>query len=555
MGIYRAGSDGKAPKGLKVNDYVVTGGGTYVINGVNSDGTYVSAMHNPNQTTYNYTGAYDTLGQPNISPAQQAAQATSPASAAWGQTGSNIQSGAVNTAQGTEGTTYVSHRGQGQLNYDPATGRLIRTMSDGRAWYVDPTDAKYSDLYREYFDTTGRDPRGLFGGQIATGEGMMASAANSNAPYIAGIQEAAQQLAASSPPAYQPADTAAQRAQLEQYLAELGDLTYTPVDRDEFMSRVGSYEGYVQQAFDALSPRYKGQYQRAYDTAAQNLGRAGIFDSLYGQALITQQQNAVTDALMAEAATLGLDLRQRAYDEAFGEYQAAVGENQFATSQRANTLAQAGNMMMNYIGVLNDEAKARNDYNIQSYLAKMQQFTAIIDANYKAGTLTSAEYENMLTVAKIELSKVEAELTTAQVANTQADTEKIKAQTAAINAELAGLLSGGGGYTGSGYGYGSGGGGDGGLRSLPSANAALWDTGQSKSKSSSQVKAVNDEINGQIQSGNYQGALTTLNNKGGVLSDAQYAQQLNKINTAEAARAALQELTRKAANGAGPRTR
>lgn len=57
-GTYKVGSDGKAPSGLSVGDSVVTGGGTYKITGVNSDGTYKSELSNANQTTSNYTGSY-----------------------------------------------------------------------------------------------------------------------------------------------------------------------------------------------------------------------------------------------------------------------------------------------------------------------------------------------------------------------------------------------------------------------------------------------------------------------------------------------------------------
>lgn len=59
MGIYRVGANGSAPKGLKVGDQVVTGGGTYKITGVDSNGAYTSELFNGNQNTYNYTGAYD----------------------------------------------------------------------------------------------------------------------------------------------------------------------------------------------------------------------------------------------------------------------------------------------------------------------------------------------------------------------------------------------------------------------------------------------------------------------------------------------------------------
>lgn len=52
---------GGAPKGLGVGDQVVTNGGTYLITGVNADGSYQSSMYNANQTLKNYTGKYNAV--------------------------------------------------------------------------------------------------------------------------------------------------------------------------------------------------------------------------------------------------------------------------------------------------------------------------------------------------------------------------------------------------------------------------------------------------------------------------------------------------------------
>lgn len=57
---YQVGKDGKAPAGLKPGDYVVTGGGLYMITGVNDDGTYSDAVKVDGGTTSkNYAGTYD----------------------------------------------------------------------------------------------------------------------------------------------------------------------------------------------------------------------------------------------------------------------------------------------------------------------------------------------------------------------------------------------------------------------------------------------------------------------------------------------------------------
>lgn len=54
---YRVGADGKAPKGLKAEDYVITGNGTYRITGVNDDGSYRSERIS-NVSTDTYKGKY-----------------------------------------------------------------------------------------------------------------------------------------------------------------------------------------------------------------------------------------------------------------------------------------------------------------------------------------------------------------------------------------------------------------------------------------------------------------------------------------------------------------
>lgn len=59
---YRVGADGKGPAGLKAGDQVVTGGGTYLIDGFNADGSYRTTLVNKAQTSQTYRGEYATPG-------------------------------------------------------------------------------------------------------------------------------------------------------------------------------------------------------------------------------------------------------------------------------------------------------------------------------------------------------------------------------------------------------------------------------------------------------------------------------------------------------------
>ena len=60
---YRVGPDGNAPTGLSVGDRVVTGGGTYRIDAVHTDGSYVSSLVDKGLTTETYRGEYAVPGQ------------------------------------------------------------------------------------------------------------------------------------------------------------------------------------------------------------------------------------------------------------------------------------------------------------------------------------------------------------------------------------------------------------------------------------------------------------------------------------------------------------
>ena len=61
--IAKVRSNGSAPPGLNVGDWVVTAAGTYQITAVNPDGSYQSALIDRSMTTESYTGQYDVYDQ------------------------------------------------------------------------------------------------------------------------------------------------------------------------------------------------------------------------------------------------------------------------------------------------------------------------------------------------------------------------------------------------------------------------------------------------------------------------------------------------------------
>lgn len=62
---YKVGADGYAPEGMSIGDYVVTGGGTYMVTGYNSDGSYQSKLVDKGTTPGSFTGYYANASNPN----------------------------------------------------------------------------------------------------------------------------------------------------------------------------------------------------------------------------------------------------------------------------------------------------------------------------------------------------------------------------------------------------------------------------------------------------------------------------------------------------------
>ena len=202
MGIYKVQSNGKAPKGLAVGDQVVTGGGTYVITGVNGDGSYSSVMYNSNQTTYNYKGGYDSLGN----------------------------------------------------GVDPQAGKNGNSALYGLGSMSDPDSGQLENYYLKLLE------------QTVSGASPVSTAAGG--------------------------------------VIRLNDA--------------------VKMADQALAPGYTAAYRQAADAAAQRLEKAGLYDTVYGQALAAQAENEVSDKLNAAVYQLALDLTGKSADYTSAQQQNAL---------------------------------------------------------------------------------------------------------------------------------------------------------------------------------------------------------------------------------------
>ncbi|MDO4581977.1 MAG: hypothetical protein Q4B96_05290 [Bacillota bacterium] len=343
MGIYKVNSDGRAPKGLTVGDLVVTGGGTYTITGVNSDGSYNSSLANAAQTTYNYGGGYNTAAPQT--PAAPAASSSAPSllrrlqelilnfsSAAGDSLGSRLANNAAATAP-----------------------------SGGNVDIVDAA-ARLNGIFRVNAD--GRAPLGLtVGDQVVTGGGTYTiTGVNADGSYTSRLADAAQTTYNyqgeydSYAPAPAPTPAAAPLSSYEEQLAELQQLyedileqtlnsSYQPLDLSTYTAPALSFEQAVQQAEAVLAPQYSDKYEQAGEAAVQALEKMGLYDSFYGQALSAEAQNDISRDLNAAIYALALQLMGASEEQAVAMAKLAMQENQFAANINAENRVQALNAL------------------------------------------------------------------------------------------------------------------------------------------------------------------------------------------------------------------
>ena len=168
MGIYRVGANGSAPKGLQANDLVVTGGGTYKIDEVKPDGTYSSSIYNKDQTTYNYTGAYDRAPDSTQVQVQQNIQqgaASGNAASAFSSNMNNYASQIKNYSDPYASQIAAQNnkvQNYGEFTYEPYS---YDQRSDIRAANVKQTGTR--EIRRAVEDTLG-DYSAATGGQAST---------------------------------------------------------------------------------------------------------------------------------------------------------------------------------------------------------------------------------------------------------------------------------------------------------------------------------------------------------------------------------------------------
>ncbi len=120
-----------------------------------------------------------------------------------------------------------------------------------------------------------------------------------------------------------------------------GSSSYREVNPQSYVQDIISYEEAMSQSKDALTPQYQSLYEQTAVDMAQNLDRAGLYNSLYGQALAMDAQQAVDQDLLSAVSDLALKIQNESRDQAQMLLDSAIQENQFAAKQNQSQRDEA----------------------------------------------------------------------------------------------------------------------------------------------------------------------------------------------------------------------
>ena len=299
---------------------------------------------------------------------QSTAQAMSPAA-----------SGNNNLYQAGNNSNTVSHYGQGDLTYNADTGAITRHLN-GNSWQVNKGDSKYNDIYSEYVNRYGQP------------------VSNPIPSYQENVVPEYNDI--SKDESYQE-----QIRYYQDLIDQMANQKYEPIDVEAQTAKVMTYEEAYELARRIIEPQYQQTYQNTANASAQNLEQAGLYDSLYGQALNAQAQQQVTADMNAAIESLALDLRQMDYDQVVRAVELMINENQYGAGYNQSGLTSAAQGTINLINSLLEQANMQNDFALQQASLQLQQRAQDLERRYIEGQLTQMQYENEMMQLEIEAQR------------------------------------------------------------------------------------------------------------------------------------------------------
>lgn len=128
-------------------------------------------------------------------------------------------------------------------------------------------------------------------------------------------------------------------AQYLQALNEMGKNTYQPAELPQ--PQTISFDDALSMAERAIAPQYQSSYQQAAANANQRLEQAGLYDTVYGQALAADAERDVTSDLNTAIVGLALQLSDASEQQAKDILELAIKERQFGADYNAQNKSNA----------------------------------------------------------------------------------------------------------------------------------------------------------------------------------------------------------------------
>ena len=335
---YKVQSNGKAPAGLSAGDLVVTGGGTWQITGVNSDGTYQTpTMYDESMTTHNFTGQYATLGG-GAGKASQSSGSGGSQTAAGGAYNpyaepaqTEISSKKQKDSSGASGGDY---KGPQQLS-----GRVYRVQADGNA----PPGLSAGDLVVTGGGTwliTGVNDDGGYERELYKGSQNTYNygGAYAQAPVSSAVNPYGDLLAEMNAAAEDPAGLDELRQELEDYAASTGSQFDESFWNSLISDTQSSYEGIrssMKQSLDAQLQQTMGEYE------AQRGQVNDTYDRLNRQMYVEQQQGQKNLAQVMAAQGISGGATESSALRLSNAYASNLAENERARTSDVGELERA----------------------------------------------------------------------------------------------------------------------------------------------------------------------------------------------------------------------
>lgn len=189
-------------------------------------------------------------------------------------------------------------------------------------------------------------------------------------------------------------------------LNQLANQTYEPVNIDDYLSRVMSWEDALQMAEQQIGSQYDQAYAQTNAELAQRLEQAGLYDSLYGAALTQSGLNQVNQARQDAINALATEILNADRAQWMDAYNTAVNENQFGASFGQGSIDSALANYGVYMDYTLEKAAQAQDYELQQAALELDRQKLALEQAYTMAQISQIQFEQGLAQAEFEAAQL-----------------------------------------------------------------------------------------------------------------------------------------------------